>query len=79
MSQNPVVKRARKLLTDAGHKYAYVGHGSYLSGYRRRLIIKLWSGWPYFPQIFVKGTLIGGADDLEAEIKDGTLKTRLGK
>jgi monothiol glutaredoxin len=79
MAQNPVVKRAKKLLDDAGLAYAYVGHGSYLSGYRRRLIIKLWSGWPFFPQIFVKGTLIGGADDLKAELDDGTVKSRLAK
>src|SRR5439155_18194809 len=67
MAQNPVVPRARKLLDDAGLKYAYIGHGSYLSGYRRRLAVKLWSGWPWFPQVFVKGVLIGGAKDLAAE------------
>ncbi len=79
MAQNPVVKRARKLLDDAGLSYGYVGHGSYLSGYRRRLIVKLWSGWPWFPMVFVKGTLIGGANDVAAELADGTLRTRLGR
>ena len=77
MAQNPVVPRARKLLDDAGLKYAYIGHGSYLSGYRRRLRIKLWSGWPWFPQVFVKGVLIGGANDVAAELKHGTLLKRL--
>ena len=77
MAQNPVVRTARKLLDDAGLKYAYIGHGSYLSGYRRRLAVKLWSGWPWFPQVFVKGTLIGGANDLAAELKHGTLQKRL--
>lgn len=77
MAHNPVVPRARRLLDGAGLKYAYIGHGSYLSGYRKRLAVKLWSGWPWFPQIFVKGTLIGGANDLAAELKHGTLQQRL--
>jgi monothiol glutaredoxin len=77
MKQNPIVKRARKLLDAAGLPYAYIGHGSYLSGYRRRLAIKLWSGWPWFPQVFVKGVLIGGASDLKVELEKGILKERL--
>jgi len=24
----------------------------------------MWTGWPTFPMIFVKGTLVGGADDV---------------
>ncbi len=77
MGQNPVVRKARKLLDSAGIKYAYIGHGSYLSGYRRRLAIKLWSGWPWFPQVFVKGLLLGGAKEVELELTDGALKKRL--
>ena len=77
MAQNPSVPRARKALDDAGLKHAYVGHGSYLSGYRRRLAIKLWSGWPWFPMVFVKGVLIGGASDVAAELRKGILQKRL--
>lgn len=77
MAQNPSVPRARKALDDAGMKHAYIGHGSYLSGYRRRLAIKLWSGWPWFPMVFVKGVLIGGASDVAAELKHGILQKRL--
>jgi monothiol glutaredoxin len=77
MAQNPNVPRARKYLDDAGLKYAYIGHGSYLSGYRRRLAIKLWSGWPWFPMVFVKGILIGGANDVAAELKHGVMQKRL--
>ena len=25
----------------------------------------MWTGWPTFPMVFVKGTLVGGADDLQ--------------
>ena len=77
MGMNPVVTKARRLLSAANLQYAYIGHGSYLSGYRRRLAVKLWSGWPYFPQVFVKGVLIGGARDLEAELAHGILQKRL--
>lgn len=31
----------------------------------------------YFPQVFVKGVLIGGNDDTVAEIQSGALKQRL--
>lgn len=65
MRQNPVVKKARRVLDARGVKYHYIEHGSYLSEWKKRLAIKLWSGWPTFPQVFHKGVLIGGAADLE--------------
>lgn len=65
MGQNPVVTKARKILADKGINYHYIGHGSYFSGWKKRLAIKLWSGWPTFPQVFHKGGLVGGAQDLE--------------
>lgn len=64
MGQNPVVKKARKFLEGKGMEYKYITHGNYFSGWKKRLAIKLWSGWPTFPQVFVDGKLIGGCDDL---------------
>ncbi len=69
MAQNPVVTKARGILNDRGIKYHYIGHGSYFSGWKKRLAIKLWSGWPTFPQVFHKGVLIGGAEDLSKYLK----------
>jgi glutaredoxin-related protein len=77
MDQNPVVKKARKALGAAGLDYAYVGHGNYFGGYRRRLAVKMWSGYPTFPQIFVKGVLIGGARELLTGLADGSVQQRL--
>jgi len=37
----------------------------------------MWTGWPTFPMIFVKGTLVGGAVDLEKLIASGELATLL--
>ena len=74
MSQNPVVKRARQLLDRAGVSYHYLEYGSYFSMWRPRLAIKLWSGWPTYPQVFVKGELIGGADQLERALAEGMLE-----
>jgi monothiol glutaredoxin len=65
MRQNPAPKRARKLLDAAGLKHVYLEYGSYFNTWRRRNALKMWTGWPTFPMIFVKGTLVGGADDLE--------------
>ncbi len=64
MGQNPVVKKARKFLDEKGIEYKFISHGNYFSGWKKRLAIKLWSGWPTFPQVFVDGKLIGGCDDL---------------
>lgn len=73
MAQNPHCKRARKALEGAGKSFEYIEYGSYLSAWRERLAIKLWSGWPTFPQVFVGGKLIGGADELQQALADGTV------
>jgi len=78
MAQNPVVKRARKLLTEAQIPFKYLEYGSYVSEWKKRLAIKLWAGWPTFPMVFVKGNLVGGADETEKALADGSLKELLG-
>jgi len=77
MSQNPFPKRARKLLDSKGIAYEYLGIGSYLSEYRRRLALKMWTGWPTFPMIFVDGILIGGFEDLSKLVESGDLAKML--
>lgn len=79
MAQNPVCKRARKLLDGAQIQFTYLEYGSYLSAWRERLVIKMWSGWPTFPQIFVHGTLVGGHDDAEKALADGSFNALLEK
>jgi glutaredoxin-related protein len=74
MAQNPHVRNVRRALTEAGIEFAYLEYGSYFSKWRERLAIKLWSGWPTFPQVFVRGVLVGGEDLARAAIADGTLK-----
>ncbi len=64
MGINPLVKKARKHLDAKGIKYHYIGHGNYFSDWKPRLAIKLWTGWPTFPQVFHRGVLVGGASDL---------------
>jgi monothiol glutaredoxin len=77
MATNVFVKRARKALTEAGIGHTYLEYGGYLSKWSERLAIKLWSGWPTFPQVFVRGTLIGGNDDTQQALADGSLKQML--
>ncbi len=76
MRQNPFPKKARKLLDDAGLAYKYLEYGSYLSEWRRRLALKMWTGWPSFPMVFVKGVLVGGADDLKRLLESGELQRK---
>jgi glutaredoxin-related protein len=77
MAANPFVGRARRALSRAGIAHHYIGFGGYLSQWRRRNALKMWSGWPTFPMVFVRGQLVGGATDLDALIASGELAERL--
>lgn len=77
MAQNPFPRMARKALDALGTPYQYLEYGSYLSQWRRRNALKMWTGWPTFPMVFVKGMLVGGADDLDKLIASGELDTLL--
>lgn len=77
MGWNPFCKRARRTLQAAGVPHQYLEYGHYASGWRRRNALKLWTGWPTFPMVFVRGTLVGGAQDLEALVASGELQRLL--
>ena len=74
MKQNPHPKQARKALDAAGIRHHYIEYGSYLGAWRRRLSLKMWTGWPTFPMCFVEGKLVGGASDLIKLIEAGKLE-----
>lgn len=77
MSGNPFVRRARQALAAAGVSHEYIEFGSYFSQWRVRTALKMWTGWPTFPMVFVRGTLVGGADDLRRLIDSGELQAWL--
>jgi len=77
MKQNPFPRKARKALDARGIPCKYLEYGSYLNTWRRRAALKMWTGWPTFPMIFVKGVLIGGATDLDRLIASGELARML--
>jgi len=77
MRQNLMPKRARKILDIDRIAYKYLEYGSYFSGWRRRNALKMWTGWPTFPMVFVKGVLVGGAQDLARLQASGELKKML--
>jgi monothiol glutaredoxin len=77
MAGNPFCRRARRRLTAAGVVHHYAEYGSYLSGWRRRNALKLWSGWPTFPMVFVRGQLVGGAHDLDRLAASGEFQRLL--
>jgi len=78
MGANPYPKKARKALDKAGLPYHYLAYGNYFSQWRQRNALKMWTGWPTLPMVFVKGQLVGGADDLAKLMASGELKTLLG-
>ena len=77
MSLNPFPKKACKALDAAGVAYQYLEYGSYFNNWRQRNVLKLWTGWPTFPMVFVKGTLVGGASDRAKLIDSDELKKLL--
>ncbi|MCR5884530.1 glutaredoxin [Rhizobacter sp. J219] len=79
MALNIPARRARQALDAAGVPYQYLEFGGYFSQWRRRNALKMWTGWPTFPMVFVKGQLIGGANDLHKLIASGELKRLLGQ
>lgn len=71
MAQNPHPKKARAALDAKNVPYEYLEYGSYLGEWRPRSALKMWTGWPTFPMVFVKGTFVGGAADLKQLIESG--------
>ena len=61
MVHNPYVRKAKNALRKANISFVYLECGSYFSQWKQRLAIKMWSGWPIFPQVFITGQLLGGA------------------
>lgn len=74
MKTNVPVKQARKALADAGVEYTYLEFGGYTSQWRQRLAIKMYTGWPTFPQVFINGRLVGGASNVKKLIQEGKLQ-----
>ena len=77
MRANPFPRKARHLLQTAGIAHEYLEYGGYLSQWRRRNALKMWTGWPTFPMVFVRGMLIGGYEDLRALQASGELARML--
>ncbi|MDZ4143004.1 MAG: glutaredoxin domain-containing protein [Burkholderiales bacterium] len=73
MGMNPVVRKARRALDAAGVPFHYLEYGNYFNTWRSRNALKMWTGWPTFPMVFVKRQLIGGAEDLQRLIENGQL------
>jgi glutaredoxin-related protein len=79
MKGNPHCRRARQSLDAAGIADQYLEFGSYFNQWRRRNALKMWTGWPTFPMVFVKGVLVGGAQDVKRLIDSGELNRLLGE
>jgi monothiol glutaredoxin len=77
MAGNPFPRKARRLLDAAGIAHHDLDFGSYLSQWRRRNALKMWTGWPTFPMVFVRGQLVGGANDLQRLLASGELALML--
>ncbi len=77
MAINPHPGQARRALDAAGIAYKRMDYGSYLSMWKPRLALKMWTGYPTFPMVFVKGVLVGGASDVKRLLASGELQAML--
>ncbi len=77
MAVNPYPKKAKRSLDEAKVPYHYISYGSYFSMWRQRNALKMWTGWPTLPMVFVRGVLVGGAQDLQKLIASGELQRML--
>lgn len=77
MTMNPFPRKACKALEAEGIAFRYLEYGSYLGEWRPRSALKMWTGWPTFPMVFVRGVLVGGASDVAKLIASGELKRML--
>jgi glutaredoxin-related protein len=77
MGLNPFPKNACKALGLINQPYKYLEYGNYFNSWRKRNALKMWTGWPTFPMVFVKGMLVGGASELKALIDSGEFKRLL--
>ena len=77
MFLNPHVGSVKKALQKENIAFTYLEYGGYFSQWKQRLAIKMWSGWPTFPQVFVKGVLMGGNKRTQQALRDGSLQARL--
>jgi monothiol glutaredoxin len=77
MGINPFPKKACRALERAGVPFHYLEYGSYLRLWRVRNALKMWTGWPTFPMVFVRGQLVGGAQDVIQLIHSGELQNLL--
>ena len=73
MRWNDAVCQAKRNFRKAGKKFKYLEYASYTNGWRKRLALKMWSGWPTFPMIFIDQKLIGGNSDLRKLLKSDKL------
>ena len=75
MGINPFPRKARRTLDAAGMPYHYLEYGNYFNTWRERNALKMWTGWPTFPMVFVRGMLIGGAAELDKLAASGELQS----
>jgi monothiol glutaredoxin len=69
-------QRASQAVMACGKRFAYV---DILTNPEIRASLPAYANWPTFPQLWVKGELIGGCDIIAEMYESGELQTELDK
>eukprot|EP00298_Acanthocystis_sp_HF-20_P013706 c20476_g1_i1.p2 GENE.c20476_g1_i1~~c20476_g1_i1.p2 ORF type:complete len:354 (+),score=158.30 c20476_g1_i1:1979-3040(+) len=71
--QQPQCGFSRQIVQLLQSKNITFGHFDILSDEAVRSALKIYSEWPTYPQLYVKGELVGGLDIVREQIEDGSL------
>ena len=74
---SPQNSQVRALLQFTNHTAKEIYLRPWMLNKHKKLAVMLWSGWPTFPQIFIRGMLIGGEQELRRAIHNGDFDHRL--
>jgi len=66
--------RVVQILNEVGKPYAYI---NILADQEKREAVKQYGSWPTFPQLYVKGELVGGCDIVTELHESKELETML--
>ena len=64
---------ASDVIAKGGHALNPRGEFYTPENIQERLALKMWTGWPTLPMVFVKGVLVGGASELQRLIESREL------
>jgi glutaredoxin-related protein len=65
IENGPYTRQILEILKDNGIEVQLIEIGTPFTKIKEREMVKIWSGWDSFPQIYLNGFLLGGYEELK--------------